>query len=116
MAKVCREYRDFSNSQYWLKWKKKFESAGLDYVLPINHISEAGAIKICMESNLADKINSCLRGKDGEACRNCWKCFHKNGPMGRDINPKSKEITTFLNTTPLRMAQHALLGIKDTRS
>ncbi len=107
-----REYRDFSNSQYWLKWKKKFESAGLDYVLPINHISEAGAIKICMESNLADKINSCLRGKDGEACRNCWKCFHKNGPMGRDINPKSKEITTFLNTTPLRTAQHALWALK----
>ena len=110
--KSGRKYRDFATSQYWVKWKKKFEKAGLEYVLPINHISEAGAIKICMQSNLSQQINSCLRGKDGEACRNCWKCFHKNGPMGREFNPNSKEITAFLNTTPLRTAQHALWALK----
>ena len=106
------KYRDFSNSFYWKYWSRKFDNAGLKYILPINHISEAGAISVCKQSQFVDVVNSCLRGSEDRWCGKCWKCFHKNGPLGRKIVPTSKEITTFLHDTPLRTAQHALWAIK----
>ena len=105
-------YRDFTLSHYWNYWSKKFQQAGLTYLLPINHITEAGALKICKQSQFSDVVNSCLRGRDGRWCGACWKCFHKNGPLGREVNPHSKEITTYLNKKPLRTAQHALWALK----
>ncbi|MDA8557038.1 DUF6395 domain-containing protein [Candidatus Poseidoniales archaeon] len=109
------KYRDFESSHYWEYWGSKFRIAGLKYILPINHISEAGAISICKQSQFVDVVNSCLRGSDDRWCGKCWKCFHKNGPLGRKITPRSKEITTFLHDTPLRTAQHALWAIKYLR-
>ena len=106
------KFRDFQNTHYWSHWPKQFKKAGLDYVLPINHISEAGALKICNQSVFGDVVNSCLRGSGGRWCGACWKCFHKNGPLGREINPTSKEISIFLNKKPLRTAQHALWALK----
>ena len=106
------KFRDFSLSHYWNYWPKKFEQAGLMYVLPINHITEAGALSICKQSSFSDVVNSCLRGHNGEWCGRCWKCFHKNGPLGRKIDPSSKEISHFLNTSPLRTGQHALWALK----
>lgn len=110
--KKGKTYRDFSQSFYWMHWSKKFLQAGLHYVLPINHISEAGALSICKQSALSDVVNSCLRGDDERWCGRCWKCFHKNGPLGRSFDPNSTEIQTFLNTTPLRTAQHALWALQ----
>jgi len=110
--KSGRVYRDFSKSHYWKYWSGQFSKAGLSYVLPINHISEAGALEICRQSSIADAVNSCLRGKAGIWCGECWKCFHKNGPLGRKISPNSKEINTFLTTKPLRTAQHALWALQ----
>jgi len=89
-----------------------FAKAGLAYVLPINHISEAGALEVCRRSELADVVNSCLRGLGKRWCGRCWKCFHKNGPLGREFDPTASEITTFLNTKPLRTAQHALWALR----
>ena len=109
------KYRDFSNSHYWNHWPKKFKKAGLSYALPINHISEAGALKICQQSPFLDVVNSCLRGQGSQWCGTCWKCFHKNGPLGREIDPTSKEISTFLYKKPLRTAQHALWALKVQR-
>jgi hypothetical protein len=106
------KFREFQNSYYWNHWPKKFEKAGLSYVLPINHISEAGALKICNQSVFADVVNSCIRGNGGRWCGACWKCFHKNGPLGREIDATSKEISTYLNKKPLRTAQHALWALK----
>ena len=106
------KYRDFTKSHYWNHWPKKFEQAGLTYVLPINHITEAGALKICEQSSFSDVVNSCLRGRDGGWCGRCWKCFHKNGPLGRKIDSSSKEISYFLNKKPLRTGQHALWALK----
>ena len=106
------KFREFQDTHYWNYWPKQFKKAGLDYVLPINHISEAGALKICAQSELADVVNSCLRGNGGRWCGTCWKCFHKNGPLGREIDPTSKEISIFLNKKPLRTAQHALWALK----
>jgi hypothetical protein len=106
------KYRDFSQSFFWKYWSEKFNRAGLDYVLPINHLSEAGALSICSQSPYRDVVNSCLRGHENQWCGRCWKCFHKNGPLGRAILPDSEEITTFLHTAPLRTAQHALWALK----
>jgi len=110
--KYGREFRDFRESYFWKYWTRQFAKAGLAYVLPINHISEAGALEICKKSKLLVVVNSCLRGVSGSWCGECWKCFHKNGPLGRKINPQSKEITEFLNTSPLRTAQHVLWTIQ----
>lgn len=106
------KYRNFSSSFYLQHWSKQFSKAGLEYLLPINHISEAGALIICKQSKISRSVNSCLRGNGKQWCGNCWKCFHKNGPLGREFNPNSKEITKFLNTTPLRTAQHVLWALK----
>ena len=107
-----RRFRDFSESWHWKHWREKFAHTGLHLELPINHISEAGALRICQQSNLANDINSCLRSIDGRGCQKCWKCFHKNGPLGRPMNPESVEIQKFLKTRPLRTAQHALWAIQ----
>jgi len=107
-----RTYRKFSESKYWEKWKSSFLHSGLNLEFPINHISEAGALIICENSGFIDSINSCLRGNSIEGCGRCWKCFHKNGPLGRKVVFESKEIQTFISTIPLRTGQHALWAIK----
>lgn len=107
-----KKFRDFSQSKYWIKWKARFRSVGLELEFPINHVSEAGAMKICQESGIIDDINSCLRGSGLNGCMTCWKCFIKNGPLGRQVIFESKEIQKFLSTTPLRTAQHALWAIQ----
>ena len=111
-------YRDFSQSNHWKLWSNRFREAGLDLVLPINHISEAGALRVCEKSPLIHDINSCMRGDGVNGCGKCWKCFHKNGPLGRDVDLNSKEISKFLTERPMRTAQHALwavqiLGVED---
>lgn len=106
------KYRDFPNSKYWIRWKKYFAHAGLDLEFPINHISEAGALRICQQSGFIDFINSCLRGSDGTGCGICWKCFNKNGPLGREIQFESKEIQEFLHRVPLKTGQHALWSLQ----
>ena len=111
-------YRDFSQSSHWKLWSNRFREAGLELVLPINHISEAGALRVCEKSPLIDEINSCMRGDGVNGCGKCWKCFHKNGPLGREVDLNSKEISKFLTERPMRTAQHALwavqiLGVED---
>ena len=105
------KFRDFSESAHWLYWSSRFREAGLELVLPINMISEAGAMKICQTSELIKYTNSCLRGNQ-DSCGKCWKCFHKNGPLGREIDYESKEIQVFLKKRPLRTAMHALWAIQ----
>ena len=110
--KKGKQFRNFSEAPYFVKWRQKFASAGLHYVLPINHISEAGALEICRKSEFVDYVNSCLRGKNQLGCGKCWKCFHKNGPLGRPFDIESKEINKFLHQKPLRTAQHALWAVQ----
>ena len=107
-----KKFRQFSESDYWKKWSARFSQAGLQLEFPINHISEAGALKICRQSPLLRHINSCLRGDGERWCGACWKCFHKNGPLGREFDFQSTEIQSFLSMKPLRTAQHALWAIQ----
>jgi len=105
-------FRDFSTSPYWNRWRKQFAHAGIHLEFPINHVSEAGAMKICKGLGFSNLINSCLRGNGEAGCGKCWKCFNKNGPLGRKIEFKSKEIQMFLNRTPMPTAMHALWSLQ----
>lgn len=104
-------FRDFANSWHWKYWPKRFLHAGLCLDLPINHLTEACTMRVCMNSTIGEVVNSCIRQDDG-GCGICWKCFHKNGPMGRSMNPKSREIQTKLKQIPLRSGMHALWALQ----
>jgi len=105
------KFRNFKESWHWKYWSKRFAHVGISLELPINHLTEACAIRVCQSSPIVDVVNSCLRDED-KGCGECWKCFHKNGPMGRKINPSSYEITKKLRTRPLRSGMHAIWALK----
>ena len=107
-----KTFRVFSDSSHLIYWKNRFAEAGLELILPINMISEAGAMKICKESSFIDFMNSCMRGNGITGCGKCWKCFHKNGPLGRKYDVESHEISTFLQKRPLRSGMHAVWAAK----
>ena len=107
-----RKFRAFEETTYYTYWTQRFGQAGLDLLFPIASISEAGALMVVKGSSWLEHLNSCMRGDGTKGCGRCWKCFHKNGPLGRDFDPKAPEITTFLNTKPLRTAQHALWALQ----
>ncbi|RJU81486.1 MAG: hypothetical protein DWC09_04435 [Candidatus Poseidoniales archaeon] len=106
-----RVFRNFENTPYFQYWTKRFSHAGLDLTLPIAGVSEAGAMKICQQSELLPYLNSCMRKNGNGGCGECWKCFHKNGPLGRPFNFNAKEIQVFLNRKIIPTAMHALWAI-----
>ena len=108
-----RKFREFGEIDYFQHWHKRFQSAGLDLLLPIAGVSEAGALRICSNSDIIEFMTSCLRGDGSNGCGSCWKCFHKNGPLGRPFDIKSREIQTFLNRRPLPTATHAIWALKE---
>tara|TARA_B110000444_G_scaffold230832_1_gene238357 strand:+ start:609 stop:1979 length:1371 start_codon:yes stop_codon:yes gene_type:complete len=103
-----RKFRKFEDTRYFKYWTERFLSAGIELFLPIAGISEAGAIKICQDSEILPYLNSCLRGDGKKGCEGCWKCFLKNGPIGRPFDIQANEIQTFLRRKPLPTATHAL--------
>ena len=82
-------------------------------MLPVAGVSEAGCLRICQKSGISESMNSCLRGNGKSGCGLCWKCFHKNGPLGRKFDIKGREIQTFLHRSPLPTATHALWALKE---
>ena len=107
-----RKFRNFERTQYFKYWTERFLSAGIELFLPIAGLSEAGAMKICQDSDILPYLNSCLRGDGENGCGSCWKCFHKNGPLGRPFDFQAKEIQTFLRRKPLPTAIHALWALQ----
>jgi hypothetical protein len=107
-----RKYRDFPSTQYYQYWTKRFADAGLDLLFPIASISEAGALMIVKQTSWLEHLNSCMRGDGVNGCGRCWKCFHKNGPLGRHFDITSSEIQTFLNRRPMPTATHALWALQ----
>jgi hypothetical protein len=107
-----RVFRLFESSEYFEYWSTRFLHAGLELILPIAGISEAGTMKICEQSDLMPYLNSCSRGDGEHGCGGCWKCFHKNGPLGRNYDIEAREIQQFLHRVPLPTATHALWAIQ----
>ena len=107
-----RMFREFTETTYFKYWTERFLSAGIELFLPLAGVSEAGAMKICEISKILPYLNSCLRGDGEKGCGSCWKCFHKNGPLGRPFNIQAKEIQIYLNRKPLPTATHALWALQ----
>lgn len=102
-------FRNFKEEErVWKYWSQLFGSIGLEYNAPLVGISQGGALKIVKEAGLEDIVNSCLRGSLGEGCRMCWKCFHKNGILGKPFDPTTGEIKLFLQQRPLKTAAHVI--------
>ena len=110
-----RKFREFTETPYFKYWTERFLSAGIELFLPIAGVSEAGAMIICQDSDILPYLNSCLRGDGIEGCGKCWKCFHKNGPLGRPFDIQAKEIQTFLKRKPLPTATHALWALQQLK-
>ena len=113
--KKGRRFREFLETDYYTYWDERFSKCGLDLLLPIAGLSEAGAMKICTNENLLPYLNSCLRGDGVSGCGTCWKCFHKNGPLGRPFDIRASGIQTLLQRRPLPTATHALWAIKQLK-
>jgi hypothetical protein len=107
-----RKFRDFPSTHYYQYWTKRFAEAGLDLLFPIASISEAGALMIVKQTPWLEHLNSCMRGDGVNGCGRCWKCFHKNGPLGRPFDITSSEIQTFLNRRPMPTATHVLWALQ----
>ena len=107
-----RKYRDFQETNYFISWTKRFAEAGLDLLFPIASISEAGALMIVKQSSWLEHLNSCMRGDGKQGCGRCWKCFHKNGPLGRPFDINAHEIQTYLKKRPMPTTTHALWALQ----
>ena len=107
-----RKFRAFEETKYYTYWTRRFQDAGLDLLFPIASISEAGALMVVKQSTWLQHLNSCMRGDGSEGCGRCWKCFHKNGPLGRPFDIKAYEIQTYLNKRPMPTATHALWALQ----
>lgn len=81
-------FRDFGKVSYTNHYYELFLTAGLELVFPTSGISEVLTYKLVGNSYLGKLSQSCIRGKLGEVCGKCSKCF-RNGDA---IYPLSKEI------------------------
>ena len=107
-----RKYRNFAETNYFNYWTERFVDAGIDLLFPIASISEGGALEIVKSSAISGLVNSCLRGDGIRGCGKCWKCFHKNGPLGRSFDISSREIQIFLRKSPMPTTTHVLWALQ----
>ena len=109
-----RKFRDFPNTHWYKKWTPIFKEAGLEIILPVNMISQAGCLEVVQAKGLGDWAQSCLRAPAGETCGRCWKCFFKNSLLGHSVDTSSIEIQKFSSTDPLKTAAMVLYATKKT--
>ena len=97
------KFRDYKESSHFRLWSCLFDAVGLGYSLPVAGVSEVGSSKLCKDNPIGRVHQSCIRGKWGKPCNNCWKCFRKstlmaglNGvplpPESIDMISQSKEV------------------------
>jgi len=108
------KYRDFVECGWYKKWIEPFHKAGLDILLPVNMITQAGCLEVVEKSGMANWAQSCLRAKSGDTCGRCWKCFFKNSLLGHPIDLTSNEIQKFSSTDPLKTAAMVIYATKHT--
>lgn len=106
------KFRPFASSTYFTYWTERFANAGLDLLLPVSSLTEGGALNIVKQSPWLEHINSCMRGDGTAGCGQCWKCFHKNGPLGRPFDIHASGIQHFLCQRPMPTATHALWALQ----
>ena len=102
-----QKYREFSTSWFWEHYSPLFEKLGLPIYQPVSGCSEIVNAIIVERYGFEDYAQSCLRATAGSVCGACWKCFRKNTLNGFEFI-LSKEIETFLEKRPLKMAVSTL--------
>ncbi len=76
-----KKFRDYKESSHFRLWSRLFNAVGLGYSLPVAGVSEVGSSMLCKDNPIGRVHQSCIRGKWGEPCNNCWKCFRKSTLM-----------------------------------
>lgn len=110
------------------RWMDLFNTIGLNYCLPTAGLSEVMTTKIvASSSNYKSLAQSCIRGRPGNPCRNCLKCFRKllveAAVQGNDLESlnldemayRSKEIRNHILHTPIHhenIYSYALKGYR----
>lgn len=102
-------YVDYFKSDKCERWIKIFKQAGLNLIMPVACCSEVLTNEIVNKSQYKDLSYSCLRGKLGVSCNNCYKCFRKNLLNGKKSN-YSQEVIRNLNTRPLHQGDALIYG------
>jgi len=104
-----KSFRNYSDSSHFRLWKPLFDSVGLGYSLPVAGVSEVASSIICRNHPIGRVHQSCIRGKWGNPCNNCWKCFRKTTLMaaltGEKLPDSSVEMITKSKEVKLRLIE-----------
>ncbi|MCX7568049.1 DUF6395 domain-containing protein [Sulfitobacter sp. F26169L] len=70
-------FSDMRKRAVYAKWAPIFEYCNIPMSFPTASLSEVLTSKICGVSEYDFLPQSCVRGRPGEPCHNCFKCFRK---------------------------------------
>ena len=102
-------YIDYLKSDKCERWKKIFNQAGLNLIMPVACCSEVITNEITQKSKYKNLSYSCLRGEFGKTCNYCYKCFRKNLLNGVESN-YSGEVMRNINTKPIHQGDALIYG------
>ncbi len=104
-----QSFRNYSESSHYRLWARMFDSVGLGYSLPVAGISEVASSIICRNHPIGRVHQSCIRGKWGEPCERCWKCFRKitlmNALDGNEMPTSGMEMIRRSKEVKLRLTE-----------
>lgn len=102
-------YIDYVKSDKHERWKKIFNQAGLNMIMPVACCSEVLTNEVTNKSRYWKLSYSCLRGELGKSCNECYKCFRKNLLNGKESH-YSREVIRNLNTEPIHQGDALIYG------
>ena len=70
-------FSDLKERSRYSSWVSIFEYCGIPMSMPTASLSEVLTSKICQNSSIDLRPQSCVRGVPGKPCGNCFKCFRK---------------------------------------
>jgi hypothetical protein len=71
------KFQDFQQREYYQKWSSIFKAIDLPFNYVVVGMSEVATAKLVLQTPFRDFAQSCIRGRVGAPCMNCWKCFRK---------------------------------------
>lgn len=92
------------------------KTIGINVNYPFVGLSEVWTTKIINESKYSTLATSCHVKTDGNICMQCFKCFRKQGILGRQLLMTDKKVSSLVNSIlkkkPLKMAASTIYGIQ----
>lgn len=104
--------REYTNTSMMIDL---LQGIGVDICYPFAGLSEVWTTKIVNESKYSGVATSCHDKSIGNACRACYKCFRKQGILGKKIPINNKIIKYIINKNlekPVKMAASTIYGIQ----